>query len=754
MENESNDISKCPFHSNRQNVGGGGTKNHDWWPNHLKLNILRQNSEASDPMGPAFDYATAFNSLDYEGLKNDLTNLMTDSQDWWPADFGHYGGLFVRMAWHSAGTYRVGDGRGGGGAGLQRFAPLNSWPDNVSLDKARRLLWPIKQKYGSKISWADLLILAGNVALESMGFKTFGFAGGRADVWEADESVYWGSETTWLGNDERYSRGVKGVPERGVLSSDEDADGKTHSRDLEKPLAAAHMGLIYVNPEGPDGNPDPVKAAQDIRDTFGRMAMDDEETVALIAGGHTFGKTHGAASSDHVGKEPEAEDMELQGFGWNNNFRSGKGPDTITSGLEVTWTKTPTRWSNDFFEILFGFEWELTKSPGGAHQWVAKNAEAIIPDAFDANKKHLPTMLTTDLSLRMDPDYEKISRRFLENPDQFAAAFARAWFKLTHRDMGPRSRYLGPEIPQEELLWQDPIPLANHVIIDADDVRKLKNTILESGLGVSDLVTTAWASASTFRGSDKRGGANGARIRLAPQKDWKVNNPERLQKVLSQLERIQQDFNGSQNGKKVSLADLIVLGGNAAVEKAASDAGYKISVAFTAGRMDASQEQTDVESFQFLEPAADGFRNYRKSGVEVSTEALLIDKAHLLTLTAPELTVLIGGMRALDANYDASEHGIFTDRPGQLTNDFFVNLLDMRTQWKAVSSDKELYEGRDRSSGQSRWTATRADLVFGSNSELRAIAEVYASSDAGQKFADDFALAWAKVMNADRFDIR
>lgn len=753
MEKESNDISKCPFHSNQQNVGGGGTKNQDWWPNQLKLNILRQNSEASDPMDATFNYAAAFNSLDYQGLKKDLNDLMTDSQDWWPADFGHYGGLFVRMAWHSAGTYRVFDGRGGGGAGLQRFAPLNSWPDNVSLDKARRLLWPIKQKYGNKISWADLIILTGNVALESMGFKTFGFAGGRPDVWEADESVYWGSETTWLGNDQRYSRGVKGVPERGVLSSDEDADGKTHSRDLEEPLAAAHMGLIYVNPEGPDGNPDPVKAAKDIRDTFGRMAMDDEETVALIAGGHTFGKTHGAASSDHVGKEPEAEDMELQGFGWNNNFRSGKGPDTITSGLEVTWTKTPTRWSNDFFEILFGFEWELTKSPGGAHQWVAKNAEAIIPDAFDASKKHLPTMLTTDLSLRMDPTYEKISRRFLENPDEFADAFSRAWFKLTHRDMGPRSRYLGPEVPQEELLWQDPIPLANHVIINANDVSNLKRTILESGLSVSDLVTTAWASASTFRGSDKRGGANGARLRLSPQKDWEVNHPERLQNVLSRLERIQQDFNDSQEGKKVSLADLIVIGGNAAIEKAAKDAGYDVSVDFAAGRMDASQEQTDVESFTFLEPVADGFRNYRKSNIPVATEALLIDKAHLLTLTAPELTVLVGGMRALDTNFDNSKHGILTDRVGQLTNDFFVNLLDMRTQWKAVSSDKEIYEGRDRSSGQTKWTATRADLVFGSNAELRAIAEVYASSDAGQKFVDDFASAWTKVMNADRFDI-
>jgi len=753
MDNGSNDISKCPFH-NTQNVGGGGTKNHDWWPNHLKLNILRQNSPLSDPLDKDFNYGAAFQELDYEALKKDLHALMTDSQDWWPADFGHYGGLFVRMAWHSAGTYRVGDGRGGAGAGLQRFAPLNSWPDNVSLDKARRLLWPIKQKYGTKISWADLIILTGNVALESMGFKTFGFAAGRQDSWEADESVFWGSETTWLGNEERYGRGVEGLSERGVLPSDEDADGKIHSRDLEKPLAAAHMGLIYVNPEGPDGNPDPIEAAKDIRDTFARMAMDDEETVALIAGGHTFGKTHGAASSDHVGKEPEAEDMELQGFGWNNSFRSGKGPDTITSGLEVTWTKTPTQWSNGFFENLFGFEWELTKSPGGAHQWVAKNAEAIIPDAFDSDKKHLPTMLTTDLSLRMDPEYEKISRRFFENPAQFADAFSRAWFKLTHRDMGPRSRYLGPEVPQEELLWQDPIPLANHVVIDSNDAETLKNTILSSGLSVSDLVATAWASASTFRGSDKRGGANGARIRLAPQNTWEVNNPGQLQGVLSQLERIQTDYNASGTGKKVSLADLIVLGGNAAIEKAARDAGQQVSVPFTAGRMDASQEQTDELSFQFMEPAADGFRNYRTSKIKVATEALLIDKAHLLTLTAPEMTVLVGGLRVLDTNYDRSRHGVFTDRPGQLTNDFFVNLLDMRTQWKAASSDKELYEGRDRSSGAAKWTATRADLVFGSNSELRAIAEVYASSDIGEKFTNDFVSAWNKVMNADRFDIR
>ncbi|MFT3794604.1 catalase/peroxidase HPI [Flavobacterium sp.] len=742
---------KCPFH-NQQNVGGGGTKNHDWWPNQLKLNILRQHAPASDPMDANFDYAQAFNSLDYNGLKKDLHALMTDSQDWWPADFGHYGGLFIRMAWHSAGTYRVFDGRGGGGAGMQRFAPLNSWPDNVSLDKARRLLWPIKQKYGNKISWADLMILAGNVALESMGFKTFGFAGGRADVWEADESVYWGAENTWLGNDARYADGVAGVAGRGVVPSDESASGETHSKGLEEPLAAAHMGLIYVNPEGPDGNPDPIKAAHDIRVTFGRMAMDDEETVALIAGGHTFGKTHGAAPSDHVGKEPEAEDMELQGFGWHNTFGSGKGPDTITSGLEVTWTKTPTQWSNNFFENLFGFEWELSKSPGGAHQWVAKNAEAIIPDAFDSNKKHLPTMLTTDLSLRMDPAYEKISRRFLENPDAFADAFARAWFKLTHRDMGPRARYLGPEVPQEQLIWQDPIPAVNHALIDSNDAAQLKAKVLDSGLTISELVATAWASASTFRGSDKRGGANGARIRLAPQKDWEVNNPAQLHKVLSVLGNIQQEFNAG--NKKVSLADLIVLAGNAAVEKAAQAAGHTVTVAFHAGRMDATQEQTDLESFGHLEPAADGFRNYRKTRSATATEAMLVDKANLLNLSAPELTVLVGGMRVLDTNFDQSKHGVLTSRPGQLTNDFFVNLLDMRTQWKARTSDKELYEGRDRQSGLVQWTATRADLVFGSNSELRAVAEVYAGSDAAEKFVRDFAKAWAKVMEADRYDLK
>lgn len=757
MERDSNDISKCPFHngSMKHNVGGGGTRNNDWWPNQLKLNILRQHSSLSNPMGEDFNYAEAFKTLDLAAVKKDLMALMTDSQDWWPADFGHYGGLFIRMAWHSAGTYRVGDGRGGAGAGLQRFAPLNSWPDNVSLDKARRLLWPIKQKYGRSISWADLMILTGNVALESMGFKTFGFGGGREDVWEADESVYWGAETTWLGGDLRYAHGSPGVEGDGVLVTDDDADGDVHSRNLEKPLAAVQMGLIYVNPEGPDGNPDPIAAAKDIRDTFGRMAMDDEETVALIAGGHSFGKTHGAASSDHVGKEPEGVDVEMQGLGWSNSYGSGKGADTITSGLEVIWSKTPTQWSNNFFENLFGFEWELSKSPAGAHQWVAKDAEAFIPDAFDGAKKHRPTMLTTDLSLRFDPVYEKISRRFLENPDDFADAFARAWFKLTHRDMGPRERYLGPEVPQEELLWQDPIPAVDHTLIDSSDIAALKTKVFESGLSVSELVSTAWASASTFRGSDKRGGANGARIRLAPQKYWQVNINAQLQKVLNVLEGIQKEFNSAQaNGKKVSLADLIVLAGSAGVEKAAAAAGHAIAVPFTPGRMDASQEQTDVESFGYLEPAADGFRNYRRSKVPVSTEELLIDKAHLLTLTAPELTVLVGGLRALNTNFDGSKHGVFTARPGQLTNDFFVNLLDMNTVWKATAADRELYEGRDRNTGEIKWTGTRADLVFGSNSELRAVAEIYASADAQDKFAKDFVAAWTKVMNLDRFDLK
>ncbi|SCW61397.1 catalase/peroxidase HPI [Mucilaginibacter sp. NFR10] len=757
MENGSNDISKCPFHNGtmKHNVGGGGTRNHNWWPNQLKLNILRQNSSLSNPMDEGFNYAEAFKSLDLEAVKKDLHALMTDSQDWWPADFGHYGGLFIRMAWHSAGTYRVGDGRGGAGAGLQRFAPLNSWPDNVSLDKARRLLWPIKQKYGRKISWADLMILTGNIALESMGFKTFGFAGGREDAWEADESVYWGSETTWLGGDIRYAHGSPGVQEgHGVLVSDDDADGDIHTRNLEKPLAAVQMGLIYVNPEGPDGNPDPIMAAKDIRDTFGRMAMNDEETVALIAGGHTFGKTHGAASADNVGKEPEASDIGAQGFGWHNGYGSGKGADTITSGLEVTWTTTPTKWSNNFFENLFGFEWELTKSPAGAHQWVAKNAEAIIPDAYGASKKHLPTMLTTDLSLRFDPAYEKISRRFLENPDQFADAFARAWYKLTHRDMGPRARYLGADVPEEVLLWQDPIPAADYAPIVESDVVALKAKILASGLSVSELVSITWAAASTFRGTDKRGGINGGRIRLAPQRYWQVNNPTQLQKVLSVLEGIQKEFNGAQtDGKKVSMADLIALAGSAAVEKAAKDGGHHITVPFTPGRTDASQGETDVESFGYLEPAADGFRNYRKTKHPVSTEELLIDKAHLLTLTAPELTVLLGGLRVLNINFDGSKHGVFTTREGVLSNDFFVNLLDMGTAWKATAADRELYEGSDRATGAIKWTATRADLVFGSNAELRAIAEVYGSADGQDKFVKDFVAAWAKVINLDRFDV-
>ena len=746
---------KCPFSGAAlKNASGRGTKNRDWWPNSLNIGILRQHATISDPMDPGFDYAKAFQSLDLQAVKTDLHALMTDSQDWWPADFGHYGPLFIRMAWHSAGTYRVFDGRGGGGMGLQRFAPLNSWPDNVNLDKARRLLWPIKQKYGKNLSWADLMILAGNVALESMGFKTFGFGGGRADVWEPAEDVFWGSEKTWLGNEDRYGKGVEGVADHGVLPSDEDADGKIHSRDLKEPLAAAHMGLIYVNPEGPDGNPDPIAAAKDIRTTFSRMAMNDEETVALIAGGHSFGKTHGAASSDHVGKEPEAEGLEMNGFGWINSFGSGKGGDTITSGLEVTWTTSPTQWSNNFFENLFAFEWELTKSPGGAHQWVAKDAGEIVPDAHDPSKKHRPTMLTTDLSLRLDPEYEKISRRFLNDHNAFADAFARAWFKLTHRDMGPRSRYLGPEVPQEELLWQDPIPAVDHTLVDDQDIATLKGKILGAGLSVSELVSTAWASASTFRGSDKRGGANGARIRLAPQKDWHVNNPIQLTKVLAVLEGIQNNFNGAaEGGKRVSLADLIVLAGSAAVEKAASDAGFNLSVSFAPGRMDASAEQTDVESFKYLEPQADGFRNYRKFNTLVSTEALLIDKAQSLTLTVPELTVLIAGMRSLNTNFDGSKHGIFTDRPGVLSNDFLVNLLDMGTAWKAMGEDKELYLGTDRKTGQPKYTATRADLVFGSNAELRAVAEVYASTDAKEKFVKDFIAAWVKVMNLDRFDI-
>lgn len=758
MEKDLNDISKCPFHNGtmKKNVAGGGTQNSDWWPDQLRVDLLRQHSSLSDPMDKDFDYAKAFESLDLEAVKKDLHALMTDSQDWWPADFGHYGPLFIRMAWHSAGTYRVGDGRGGAGAGQQRFAPLNSWPDNVSLDKARRLLWPIKQKYGRNISWADLLILTGNIALESMGFKTFGFAGGRADVWEPDSDVYWGSEKTWLGGDLRYAHGSEGVTEghSAVLPTDDDADGDIHSRNLENPLAAVQMGLIYVNPEGPDGNPDPIAAAKDIRDTFGRMAMNDEETVALIAGGHTFGKTHGAGPADHVGKEPEGAGIEQQGLGWASTYKSGSGRDAISSGLEVTWTETPTQWSNYFFKNLFENEWELTKSPAGAHQWVAKDGAEIIPDAFDAGKKHKPTMLTTDLSLRMDPVYEKISRHFYENPDAFADAFARAWFKLTHRDMGPRARYLGPDVPQEELIWQDPIPEVNHELVDENDVEALKSKVLNSGLSNTELISTAWASASTFRGSDKRGGANGARIRLEPQRNWEVNNPSQLNKVLNVLEGIQKEFNDSQNGgKKISLADLIVLAGNAAVEVAARNAGQDVKVPFAPGRMDASQEQTDVESMGYLEPAADGFRNYLKRKYTVSTESLLIDKAQLLTLTAPELTVLIGGMRALDTNFDGSKHGVFTSRPGVLTNDFFVNLLDMGTQWKAMSDDRELYIGTDRKTGQPKWTATRADLVFGSNSELRAMAEVYGSADAQGKFVKDFVAAWTKVMNLDRFDI-
>lgn len=759
MENYSGDISKCPVHGGAQkhNVGGSGTSNRDWWPNQLKLNILRQNSSLSNPMGEDFDYASAFRSLDLEAVKKDLHDLMTDSQDWWPADFGHYGPLFIRMAWHSAGTYRTGDGRGGAGAGQQRFAPLNSWPDNASLDKARRLLWPVKQKYGKKISWADLMILTGNIALESMGFKTFGFAGGREDVWEPEQDVYWGSETKWLGGDIRYANGSDGVSKAGgVLSADDSAGGGIHSRNLENPLAAVQMGLIYVNPEGPDGNPDPIASARDIRETFKRMAMNDEETVALIAGGHTFGKTHGAGDAALVGAEPEAAGIEEQGLGWTSKFGSGVGGDAITSGLEVTWTTTPTQWSNGFFSNLFNFEWELTKSPAGAHQWIAKNGggAGTIPDAHDPSKSHAPTMLTTDLALRFDPAYEKISRRFFENPDEFADAFARAWFKLTHRDMGPRPRYLGPDVPEEELIWQDPIPAVDHTLINEQDTAALKTKILDSGLPVSQLVSTAWASASTFRGSDKRGGANGSRIRLAPQKYWAVNNPAQLSKVLDTLESIQKEFNSAQSdGKKVSIADLIVLAGAAGVEKAAENAGHHVTVPFTPGRMDASQMQTDVESFSVLEPVADGFRNYLKTKFTVSTEELLVDKAQLLTLTAPELTVLIGGLRVLDTNYDGSKHGVFTHRPGVLTNDFFVNLLDMSTAWKAASETKELYEGRNRATGELKWTATRNDLVFGSNSELRAVAEVYGSSDAEVKFVNDFIAAWNKVMNLDRFDL-
>lgn len=758
METNSQDIGKCPFHTGniKNNTGGGGTRNRDWWPNQLKLSILRQNSSKSNPLGEDFDYAEAFKSLDLAAVKKDLTAVMTDSQNWWPADFGHYGPLFIRMAWHSAGTYRIGDGRGGAGAALQRFAPLNSWPDNVSLDKARRLLWPVKQKYGRNLSWADLLILTGNVALESMGFKTFGFAGGRVDAWEPDESVFWGAETTWLGGDLRYGHGSPGVEEsHGVVTSDDDADGDIHSRDLEEPLAAVQMGLIYVNPEGPDGNPDPLLAAKDIRDTFGRMAMDDAETIALIAGGHTFGKTHGAAPATHVGKEPESAGLEMMGLGWQNSFGTGKGADTITSGLEVIWTKTPTQWDNNFFETLFGFEWELTKSPAGAHQWVAKNAENVVPDAFDKNKKHLPTMLTTDIALRVDPAYEKISRHFLENPDDFADAFARAWFKLTHRDMGPKSRYLGPEVPSEDLTWQDPVPAVDHVLVDEPDIKDLKSKILASGLSTAELVSTAWASASTFRGSDKRGGANGARIRLAPQKDWAVNNPAQLQRVLSELEKIQSAFNDAHSGqnKKISIADLIVLAGCAGVENAAKDAGHDVRVPFTPGRTDATQEMTEIESMEYLKPIADGFRNYQIAHLPVTTAELLIDKAQLLNLTAAEMTVLVGGMRVLNTNQDGADLGVFTDRPGQLTNDFFIHLLDMQTQWKPVSEEATVFEGTDRGSGAPKWKASRIDLLFGSNAELRAIAELYASSDASRLFVTDFIKAWNKVMNLDRFDL-
>ncbi len=727
-EPDGNAAGKCPVMHGTTNLGMRSISN--WWPKQLNLRILRQNSPQSDPMGKAFNYAEEFEKLDLKAVKKDLVALMTDSQDWWPADFGHYGGLFIRMAWHSAGTYRIGDGRGGAGSGQQRFAPLNSWPDNVNLDKARRLLWPIKQKYGRQISWADLIILTGNVALESMGFKTFGYAGGRPDVWEPDESVYWGKESIWL-DDKRYAG----------------------DRVLENPLAAVQMGLIYVNPEGPNGNPDPLAAARDIRETFKRMAMNDEETVALIAGGHSFGKTHGAGDAKLVGPEPEGAPIEQMGFGWKSKFGTGSGRDAISGGPEVTWTTTPTKWSNNFFENLFGYEWELTKSPAGAHQWKAKGDVATIPDAFDPSKRHAPTMLTTDLSLRVDPAYEKISRHFLQNPAAFADEFARAWFKLTHRDMGPRARYLGPEVPAEELIWQDPVPAVDHKLIDAKDIADLKARILASGLSIPELVGAAWASASTFRGSDKRGGANGARIRLAPQKDWAVNQPAQLAKLLEILAGIQKGFNGAASGgKKVSLADLIVLGGSAAIEQAAKKAGQNVTVPFAPGRTDASQEQTDVEAFAYLEPVADGFRNYLKAKYTVSAEELLIDKAQLLTLTAPEMTVLVGGLRVLGANHGKSQHGVFTKRPETLTNDFFVNLLDMGTEWRATS-DEDVFEGYDRKSGKLNWTGTRVDLIFGSNSDLRPLAEVYGASDAQAKFVADFVAAWTKVMNADRFDL-
>ena len=733
-ETPSSSEAKCPFHvpTEGTNASMKGTQNFDWWPNQLNIGILRQHSELSNPYNSNFSYKKQFTSLDYAALKKDIQATLTKSEDWWPADYGNYGPLFIRMAWHSAGTYRTGDGRGGTRSGMQRFAPQNSWPDNTNLDKARRLMWPIKQKYGDKISWADLMILTGNVALESMGFKTYGFAGGREDVWEPEQNVYWGPETKML-DDKRYTEG----------------------RKLENPLAAVQMGLIYVNPEGPNGNPDPVLAAKDIRETFGRMGMNDEETVALIAGGHTFGKTHGAGDAKLVGPEPEAAPMEEQGLGWKSAYGTGKGKDAITSGLEVIWTSTPAAWGHDYFTNLFEYEWELTKSPAGANQWVAKNAKEIVPDAFDANKKHRPTMLTTDLSMRFDPAYEKISKRFLKNPAEFELAFAKAWFKLTHRDMGPKSTYLGPEIPKDELIWQDPIPVLNHALVNSNDVATLKTAILQSGLSIPEMITTAWASASTYRISDRRGGANGARIRLAPQKDWEVNNPKQLTKVLAALEKIKNDFNAkATDGKRISMADMIVLGGNVAVEKAAKNAGYSMDVSFNPGRMDAVQEQTDVASFGLLEPMADGFRNYLKKQYTVSTEELLLDKAQQLTLSAPELTVLIGGMRSLEANFDNSKHGVFAAKSEMLSNEFFVQLLDMNTTWKAVNDDKEVFEGLDRKTGAVKFTATRADLIFGSNSELRALAEVYASNDAKQKFVKDFIAAWTKVMNLDRFDLK
>ena len=740
---------KCPFNQ----ATGAGTTTREWWPNQLRVDLLHQHSSKSDPLGPDFNYAEEFKKLDLNALKSDLTALMTDSQDWWPADFGHYGGLFIRMAWHSAGTYRIGDGRGGAARGQQRFSPINSWPDNANLDKARRLLWPIKQKYGNQISWADLMILTGNVALESMGFKTFGFAGGRVDVWEPDQDVYWGRETKWLGGDIRYAQGSPGVEKtHGVLAADDNSE-VPHSRVLEQPLGAVQMGLIYVNPEGPDGNPDPVASAHDIRETFGRMAMNDEETVALNAGGHTFGKTHGAGPTEHVGFEPEGSGIDEQGLGWKSSFRTGKGIDAISSGLEVTWSTTPTKWSNSYFENLFAYDWELTKSPAGAHQWTPKNGAGAgtIPHAFDSSKRLSPMMLTTDIAMRADPAYEKISRRFLANPDQFADAFARAWFKLTHRDMGPRVRYLGSDVPAEVLIWQDPIPALDHAVVDAHDIESLKKKISASGLTNAQLVSTAWASASTFRGSDKRGGANGARIRLAPQKDWAANQPDQLSKVLKALEGIQSEFNGTQKGgKKVSMADLIVLAGGVGVEQAA---GGGVKVPFTPGRMDASQEHTDVDSFAQLEPVADGFRNFMKAGWGVSAEAMLIDRSQLLMLTAPEMTVLVGGLRVIGANTGQTKHGVLTNKPGTLSNDFFVNLLDMGTEWKSVAGAGEQFEGRDRKTSEVKWTGTRADLVFGSNAQLRAVAEVYGSSDGKQKFVTDFVAAWTKVMNLDRFDI-